>query len=79
MKLFLLTRPDSCGYDEYNSAVVAAISAKRAAKTNPDGFTTEDVDSFGTWAPRSKVKVEYIGVARKGTKEGVICASFNAG
>jgi hypothetical protein len=75
MKLFLLTRPDSCGYDEYDSAVVAAVSRQAAAKTNPSGSTEDG----GSWVPLSKVKVEYLGAARRGTKAGVICASFNAG
>jgi len=75
MKLYLLTRSDSCGHDEYDSAVVAAVSRQAAAKINPGGSTEDG----GSWVPLDKVRAEYLSIARKGTKPGVICASFNAG
>jgi hypothetical protein len=34
---------------------------------------------YGSWAPIDKVEVTYLGTAKPDTKEGVICASFNAG
>lgn len=39
-------------------------------------------DSFPTWVLRkqiSKIKVEYLGKAKEGSKKGVICASYHAG
>ena len=34
---------------------------------------------YGTWARKEFVKVEYLGIADKNKKKGVVCASFNAG
>ena len=37
-------------------------------------------DEYGTWTNEiDKIKVEYIGEAKKGLKKGVLLASFNAG
>jgi hypothetical protein len=43
-------------------------------------YITED--NYYTWVPRNevkKIKVELIGVAKKGLKRGLIVSSFNAG
>jgi hypothetical protein len=79
MKLYLISQNDERGYDTYDSAVVAAASEEIARKTHPGGG-----DEFNSWDSSwtndpNKVKVEYLGEAKAGTKEGVICASFNAG
>jgi hypothetical protein len=34
---------------------------------------------YGTWTRKIYVKVEYIGEAKKGSKKGVVVASFHAG
>jgi hypothetical protein len=78
MRLYLITASVR-GWDVYKGAVVAARSAKSAARTHPDErkvFGQND----GTWVTRVEdVRVEYLGEARKGTKSGVILDSFKAG
>ncbi len=74
MKLFLISQTYNVDYDTYDSAVVAAPTEAIAKTMHPSEFPT-----IGTWCPTSEVFVEYIGEAKRGTKQGVICASFNAG
>ena len=92
MKLFYISRTDATSYDEYDSAVVAAETEQDAQKTHPAGEYEWNEETerwvrksdrrssdWGEWLDPKKVEVEYIGEAKKGTKAGVICASFNAG
>jgi len=79
MKLYLISA-GSARYDTYDSAVVAAKTPTLARHTHPSG--EEDiVDTDGeTWpTDPTAVSVVYLGSAKRGTKPGVICASFNAG
>lgn len=69
MKLFKLTRTDDVGYDEYDSSVIAADTKEKALFISLNYHWTVD----------NKVEIEYIGTAKRGTKEGVILDSFNAG
>lgn len=86
MKLYLISQDEHDDYDTYDSAVVAAEDEESARRMHP-GNTLGDrgdwwleSDRFGTWALHLEaVKVEYLGEAKPGTEQSVICASFNAG
>ncbi len=75
MNLYLISQDVNTEYDTYDAAVVAAASEKSAQKKHPGGGGSD----FGSWATPEKVKVKLIGKAVRGTKAGVILASFNAG
>lgn len=78
MKLWKIERTDEWSYDDYDSAVVAAIDEQAARMTTPDGRPFRS--DLTAWAANADlVKVEYIGEAKPGTTAGVIIASFNAG
>lgn len=79
MKLFLVSRKDSVGYDEHDSFVCNAKSAKDAKDMMPDGSPFNELP-FSTWTNKKEnIDVKYLGVSKVGSKRGVICASFNAG
>lgn len=81
MKLFLITHDQATPkWDYYDSAVVAAKDEHAARHTHP----SEDNDRWnlnrGEWCEYPEmVTAQLLGTAIKGTKAGVICASFNAG
>lgn len=86
MNLYLISQRVNNDYDTYDSAVVCA-SDEADAKTihpgnredgTPEGSNSRDAD-YGTWTCQSNVKVEFIGIAQKDMKRGVVLASFNAG
>ena len=85
MNLYLISQDKRNGYDTYDSAIVAAPDPLTAATIHPEegsGYTTEEAweDSYYVWAARpNEVDVEYLGIAKDGTKQGVILSSFNAG
>ncbi len=81
MNLYLISQTVNKGYDTYDSAVVAAPDVESARQMDPSGYgAMKWEERSGLWAYDSEqVKVELIGVAAPFTKEGVICASFNAG
>ena len=75
MNLYLISQTENNDYDTYSDAVVAAKSAKTAKQIHPSGRW-----SSSTWCGSPKgVTAVLIGKAKKGTKEGIICASFHAG
>ena len=79
MFIYYLTQNTNRGYDTYDSCVVAATSKRGAQKIRPDDSTWEK-DHYNSWADTpEQVNVEYLGIAKEGTKTGVILASFNAG
>ena len=73
MKLWLLEQTHNDGYDTYDSAVVAAPD-EQTAKAWPLGG-----EYSAAWVTPKHVTVTLIGTAVRGTKAGVVCASFNAG
>ncbi len=88
MNLYLLSRdPDTVDYDEYDSAVVAALNEDDARVTHPE-FKSGDVPQdpshyFPKYNKRScwvsdpeTLEVTLIGVAVEGTKPGTILGSF---
>lgn len=91
MNLYRIYRTDEVGYDEYDSAVVAAETAGFAAEVCPwpelhwrDGdwyFKSKDelYGDYSAWVYPHQVSTEFLGTAKEGTKRGVIVASFNAG
>ena len=83
MNLYHISQDVYNGYDTYSDAVVAAKTAKSAATFHPmggDWRVPHDTYCGGAWVnDPAQVSVEYIGKAKRGTKEGVICASFHAG
>jgi hypothetical protein len=88
MLLFLISPKDPNDkhisvYDNYESAVVAAETHNDAKKIHPSGDdknwnTSHRGDSTWVKSP-ADVKSKLIGVAKTGTKRGVVHAAFNAG
>lgn len=77
MNLYLITQDVNIWYDTFDSVIVAAKD-EASARTIPPSETSK----FGgdDWAVSpEQVTVKLIGKATKGTLEGVILASFNAG
>jgi hypothetical protein len=68
-KLYFVHRGSSCGYDEYDSAVVCANSASNAIEIVYANC------SESSWPRNKKDYAELI----KSTKPGMIVGSFNAG
>lgn len=91
MKIYLISQEVNDDYDTFDSAVVAAPDEETARDMDPGTFYPEPrSDGMMDWSKaehpstswahsREQVNVEYIGEAKEGTKQGVICASFNAG
>ena len=81
LNLYVIWQTENTHYDTYDSAVVAAASEEEARAINPGG----GIPGVGfyqscDWVKDiSLVKVGLIGTAIRGTKAGVIIASFNAG
>lgn len=89
MKLWLISQTVNNDYDTYDSAVVAAKTEEEAQRMHPlggrditdraqDNPYQRDGDDGWVRDPGA-VFVAYLGEAKKGTKQGVICASYNAG
>ena len=79
MNLYLISQSKNSGYDTFDSAVVCAKDEEGARNTLPDERLNNG-DLGDEWvSDLSQVEVKYIGEAGKGIKEGVICASYNAG
>ena len=80
MKLFLIWQESDNGYDTYDSAVVCAKDEAEAKTIHPANGENIETTSYGAWVKdTASVYAKYIGTAARGTKQGVICASFNAG
>ena len=75
MNLYLLTRNDEAGWDEYISMVVAAPDEESARVIPP----YENVDYRWNWVPPFLVNVTLLGTAVPGTASGPIHRSFKAG
>lgn len=80
MKLWRISQDVNNDYDTFDSAVVAAETEAEARLIHPGDYEWDGkAEEYSSWASAEKVKVSYVGIAKKGTKRGVICASFNAG
>ena len=67
MEIYLVTRTNHCGYDEYDAAVVIEKTPKSAME-----FCEQYFD-------KGKMTCELIGTATSKQKAGDVLASFNAG
>ena len=80
MNLYLIAQDENSGYDTYDSAVVVAKDEVLAKAMHPSGDAKDWVTAWPTWADNTEqVTVKLLGKAEAGLKEGVYCASFNAG
>jgi hypothetical protein len=80
MKLWLLINEIVTGYDTYDSAVVAAETEAAARTIHPSGNNIYwKRETYCSWCRQDEVIAQLLGTALKGTKAGIICASFNAG
>lgn len=86
MKIYLLEHLGKQGYDTYDSCIVAAKNEDEARKISPRGMIigSEEYDSSyeQEWIAPDEVhliQVTLLGTAVRGTKKGVLLASFNAG
>jgi hypothetical protein len=79
MKIYLLTRTDSFGYDDFVSAVVIAKNEVDAITIHPSGNDSAWENKNDAWCKQDKVKAEYVGTANKQQVRGVLLSSFNAG
>lgn len=81
MKLYKISQDENTDYDTYDSAVVCAETPEDAKRWHPGGDKQVDEieQKYSSWTTFNKVKVEEIGEAIEGAKEGVVISSFNAG
>jgi hypothetical protein len=85
MKLWKIYRTDRVGYDEYDSAIVAAETEWAARCIHPSeyiklGWPNTDWTIENGWVDDpALVNAEHIGESETIKKAGVILASFNAG
>lgn len=79
MKLWLISQEENCGYDTYDSAVVAAETEDAARRTLPSDYERWG-RKYSAWASSpDNVTAELIGEAAPNVEAGVVLASFNAG
>lgn len=79
MNLYRISQTANDDYDTYDSAVVAAQSEEDARAWHPGGYMIVEVPEWRSWTQPENVTVEFLGIAKEGTRRGTICASFNAG
>jgi len=87
MKLFLVSRTDKWGYDDYDAFVAAAPDEETVRWMNPSDFYNDEVlteeiwPKNGCWVrdPKKLLNIQYLGEAREGMPQGIVLASFNAG
>ena len=87
MNIYILCRPYTAGYDEYDSAVVIAEDEDEARHTKIDDDWVDDWWIFyedinnksGSWVHPNRLIVELIGYAKEGMPKGAVVAAFNAG
>lgn len=81
MYLYLIYCKDHTAWyvrNTYDRAVVCAKNKEDAAKIHPSGKENWNGagGSFESWTDVDNVVVKLLGTAKKGTKAGVICASY---
>ena len=79
--IYVVSRTDGVGYDEYDSFVVVACDEEEARNTHPSNNSDSYIEHWGSsWI--SKSEIHTLDVERIGTSIqpcGVILSSFNAG
>jgi hypothetical protein len=76
---FYLIESAACGYDTYDSAIVAAKTLIDAKTIHPSGDESSWDSVMCGWGPRESVTAKLVGVATTRTKRGVVLSSYNAG
>jgi len=82
MNLYLISQNTNENYDTYDSAIVAAKTNKEARMIHPSDLYDDwdgKVKPYDSWAAFEDVNAKLIGVAKKGTRKGIVLASYNAG
>lgn len=83
MNIYHLSQNICNGYETYSDCIVAAETNKKAKEIHPSTYAKgkwwDGNHYLGSWVKPKYVIAEFIGKAKKGTKSGLICASFNAG
>jgi hypothetical protein len=90
LRLYKIERPNKAEYDEFEAAIVCAISPSEARKIHPragSGFPWNnqydigmwDLKASDVWVAAEDVKVTYVGLAAKSLVPGVVLSDFNAG
>lgn len=76
MNIYLITRKDLPGYDEFDSFAVASTDARSAR-----AFANDAAGSYDNcnWASANDAKCRKVGTASPGVKAGILVGSFNAG
>ena len=81
MNIYKISRPDEleADYNVYDSAVVIADDENEASFIHPDGGINNDCGrSYDSWIKPEDNIVEWIGVANRNSKKGVVVASYIA-
>jgi hypothetical protein len=79
MNIYKLSQTQNDGWDTYSDCVVISESENAARMINPNIRGWDD-DWSGKWCSSPDyVTVEYLGVAKEGSVEGIVCASYHAG
>jgi hypothetical protein len=80
MNLYLISQKVNDEWDTFDSAVVAAPDEETARQMDPSSSEPMKWGRKSQWAyAPEQVTVQLIGVAVEGTKQGVVCSSYNAG
>lgn len=84
MNIYLVSRTDNWGHDDYDAFVVIAESAESACATTPERYACSQVgewDGVGTssWPGINHVRAELVGTTIVPEQEGIVLRSFNAG
>jgi len=80
MNLYLITRNDNVGYDEYDAAVIAAETEEAAKSFIVDGNEIWGwTQNYSSDPKNIDISIELIGVATPDIEAGILIASFNAG
>ena len=81
MKLWKLEQKQHCGYDTFDSVIVAAPDVDTAKGIHPNGCQDwPPASKYNAWCDSpDMVKITYLGKAAKGIAQGIILVSFNAG
>lgn len=80
LKIYKLERTDTVKYDEFEAFIVIASSEDDARSWHPEGEVKKDDDRWPTWTnDPSKINVVDLGIAKPGSKPGVVLTNFNAG
>jgi hypothetical protein len=79
VNLYLLSQTVNTDYENCTDIVVAAESEERAKLIGPYGIWPDDweLSPFPSWAFNpEQVMAEFLGVAKEGTTEGIVLASY---